>query len=512
MEHPIFYSTFMVRTPMLFIVKLFPEITIKSRPVRRRLIQQLRNNLRSRLRHLDTGVRVSGAWDYIEVELQQADSGIGQEVLGILLQTPGIANIQQVSKFPLVDLADIARHCRLHFGADLAGKTFAVRCKRSGQHDFRSMDVEKTVGAVLLTELPAAGVDLDDPQVTVRLEIRQQAVYLVTAQYRGLGGFPLGSQDAVLSLISGGFDSAVASYLCIRRGLLTHYLFFNLGGREHEVAVQEVARFLWQKYASSHNVKFVSVPFEGVVEQILTKVADSHMGVVLKRMMLRAADRMAERLGIAALVTGESIAQVSSQTVANLSVIDRVSERLILRPLITTDKQDIIDLARQIGTEAFSKDIPEYCGVISVRPTTHARLQQVEAEEARFDFGVLDAAVSAARIQSMQHLRVPAPGSVPQIEVTDTLQAGDRLIDIRDPHEEAAHPLQQSAQGVELVKVPFYRLSGYMEDQDRDSRYLLYCEHGVMSRLHAASLFDRGFHKVAIFKPRKIKTSQEIPE
>ena len=135
---------------------------------------------------------------------------------------------------------------------------------------------------------------------------------MVRDQRDGLGGFPLGCQDSVLSLISGGFDSSVSSYLCIKRGLQTHYCFFNLGGRAHELAVKEVALFLWMKYHSSHRVKFISVHFEGVVEEILEKVDNSHMGVILKRMMLRSAEQIAAGLHIEALVTGESVAQLSS--------------------------------------------------------------------------------------------------------------------------------------------------------------------------------------------------------
>ena len=158
-------------------------------------------------------------------------------------------------------------------------------------------------------------------------------------------------------MFSGGFDSSVSSFLCIKRGLQTHYCFFNLGGKAHELAVKEVALFLWIKYHSSHRVKFVSVPFEGIVEEILNKIDDSQMGVVLKRMMLRAADAVAKKLNISSLVTGESVAQVSSQTLKNLAVIDSVTETMVLRPLCTYAKQEIIDIAREIGTEDFSKNI-----------------------------------------------------------------------------------------------------------------------------------------------------------
>src|SRR5690625_7458097 len=121
----------------------------------------------------------------------------------------------------------------------------------------------------------------------------------------------------------------------------THYCCFNLGGRAHEIAVKQVAYFLWQKFGASHSVKFVTVPFEGVVAEILEHVDNAYMGVILKRMMLRAATDVAEALKLPALVTGESVAQVSSQTLPNLRVIERVDDEVVLRPLLTKDKGDI---------------------------------------------------------------------------------------------------------------------------------------------------------------------------
>ena len=137
---------------------------------------------------------------------------------------------------------------------------------------------------------------LKNPEVEVRLEIRDQRLFVVHSQHNGIGGYPLGALEQTLVLMSGGFDSTVAAYQMMRRGLMTHFCFFNLGGRAHELGVMEVAHFLWKKYGSSHRVLFISVPFEEVLGEILTKVDDSHMGVVLKRMMLRASTRIAESL------------------------------------------------------------------------------------------------------------------------------------------------------------------------------------------------------------------------
>ena len=499
---------------MLFVIKLFPEITIKSRPVRRRLIRQLRRNLRTILTaELGSQVKVWGEWDSIEVELPATLDAQASRVIELLGRIPGIALYQQVEKYPLTDLDTVADLCRQFYADQLQGKTFAVRCKRSGQHDFRSIDVEKHVGAVLNTQLATGGVRLVNPDVTVQLEIRSQDVFLVTGQFRGLGGFPLGAQDGVLSLISGGFDSAVSSFDCTRRGLLTHYCFFNLGGSAHEMAVKELALYLWLRYHSTHKVRFVTVPFEAVVTEILGKVDDSQMGVVLKRLMLRAASRIADRLKLQALVTGESIAQVSSQTLANLAIIDSVADRLTLRPLITSDKQDIINTARRIGTEEFSKYIPEYCGVISVKPTTRARADRIAREESKFDFTILDQAIADARVEMITELARDNAHPVDSISEVSTVANGDTVIDIRHPDlAEVPVPLPDSDTRTEVLKVPFYRLPGFLAEQGRSGRYLLYCDKGMMSRLHAAHLKDLGYANVAIYVPPGARTKAAISE
>nr|MDQ6120034.1 hypothetical protein [Klebsiella pneumoniae subsp. pneumoniae] len=168
----------------------------------------------------------------------------------------------------------------------------------------------------------------------------------------------------MLSLISGGFDSGVSSYMLMRRGCRVHYCFFNLGGAAHEIGVRQVAHYLWNRFGSSHRVRFVAINFEPVVGEILEKVDDGQMGVVLKRMMVRAASKSRNAMACRRWSPAKRSA-VSSQTLTNLRLIDNVSDTLILRPLISHDKEHIIDLAREIGTEDFARTMPEYCGVIS---------------------------------------------------------------------------------------------------------------------------------------------------
>ncbi|VFS52266.1 tRNA sulfurtransferase [Budvicia aquatica] len=133
----------------------------------------------------------------------------------------------------------------------------------------------------------------------------------------------------------------------MRRGCRVHYCFFNLGGAAHEIGVKQVAHYLWSRFGSSHKVRFISIDFAPVVGEILENVDDGQMGVVLKRMMVRAASAMAERYGVQAIVTGEALGQVSSQTLTNLRLIDNASDTLVLRPLISHDKEHIIDMGSQ---------------------------------------------------------------------------------------------------------------------------------------------------------------------
>lgn len=483
---------------MHFIVKVFPEIIIKSPPVRKKFIKQLRDNLRVLLANVGVAIDVQRDWEKIEIRCPEADTQVTAQVSDVLARTPGIANFALIHDYPLGDLDSIFQNTLRHWRDQLAGKTFCVRAKRVGKHEFSSVQVEQYVGGGLLHNSEAKGVSLHKPDIIVPLEIKDGRLWVLTSKTQGLGGFPLGAQDPVLSLISGGFDSTVSTYLCIKRGLRAHYCFFNLGGRAHEIGVKEVAYYLWNKYGASHRVKFVTVPFEDVVKEILEKVDNPYMGVILKRMMLRAAEKVAESLEIPALVTGESVAQVSSQTLINLGAIDRVIDTLVLRPLATMDKGDIIDLSRKIGTESFAASMPEYCGVISVNPTTKARMHKIERAENRFDFSVLERAIEERRAQNIDEIvdELDADLSVP---VVGDINPGQIVIDIRHPDEQEKNPL--SLAGVEIKVIPFYLLNNQFAHLDTSKQYYLYCQKGVMSQLHAANLKDAGHLNVGVYRP-----------
>ena len=484
---------------MKFIVKLQAEITIKSRPVRKRFTKILESSIKNVLRRVDEQVTTRMNWDNIEVNTANNTPENRLKLIDTLKSIPGIPTFLEVQQTDFTDVHDIYEKTLAVHAKNIENKSFCVRVKRTGKHDFNSIKVEQYVGGGLNQQVESARVKLTKPDVTVYLEIKNENLFIVTERHKGMGGFPIATQEDVLSLMSGGFDSGVASYQMIKKGARTHYCFFNLGGAAHEVGVKQVSYYLWNKFGASHKVKFFAVDFEPVVAEILENIENGQMGVVLKRMMMRAAAKIADKMDIKALITGEAVGQVSSQTLTNLNVIDRVTETLILRPLVAYDKQDIIDIARKIGTEDFAKTIPEYCGVISKKPTVKAVLSKVEAEEANFDFSVLDKVINETRVYDIRDIGKESEEEIHAVDTLDNIPDNAIVLDIRSPEEEDDNPLV--IEGVEIMHLPFYKLTTQFGDLDKSKDYLLYCDQGVMSKLQALYLLGAGFTNVKVYRP-----------
>lgn len=480
------------QTTQKFILKLFPEIMVKGSTAKRQMVGQLYNNLVKILGRVNENVRIKKFSDKIEV-VTPIEFVI--EVRQLLLDTPGIEFVLDALQFDDMDTLD---KIKIKVGEvmhkHIEGKSFVVRTKRSGSHPFGSNDISRTVGGYMLATYPNNGVDLHNPDETIRIELINNQLNIITHKYKGLSGFPIGTQGDILSLMSGGFDSTVASYLTMKRGMKTHFIFFNLGGIAHEIGVKQVALYLWNKFGSSHRVKFISIPFEDVVTEIFRSTHNSYMGVTLKRLMLMASEKVSDEMEIDALLTGESVAQVSSQTLRNLALIDQVTNKLILRPLATMNKPEIIDIANTIGTRRFAESMPEYCGVISKNPITHGSFKRMEREAKRFDYEVLNKAVEDA-----QHIYVDEilddVITDTAIEVVSALDDNTVVIDIRD--EDAC--IETSC---ESIKIPFYKLKTEFKKLPQDKEYLLYCEKGIMSQLHAQYLRDAEDAKnVRVYRP-----------
>ena len=299
-----------------FIIKYFTEIMIKGTTAKRQMISQVYNNLVNILSKISKDIKVRKFFDKVEVV---CPIEVVAEVRMRLLDTPGIQQILEAVQFDnmntLDDIKVVVNETMAH---EIQGKTFVVRCKRMGTQEFKSTQVEQTVGGYMLAMNDTKGVALKGAEYTINLELEFAQLNIITHKHMGMGGFPIGSQGSILSLMSGGFDSTVASYLTMKRGIKTHFIFFNLGGIAHEIGVKQVAYYLWNKFGSSHRVQFISIPFDDVVTEIFKSVSEPYMGVMLKRLMLMASEKVADTMSIDALVTGESVAQVSSQTLKKI--------------------------------------------------------------------------------------------------------------------------------------------------------------------------------------------------
>ncbi|SET58001.1 [ThiS-adenylate] sulfurtransferase [Marinobacter segnicrescens] len=482
---------------MKLLIRPAAEVAIKSKPVRRQQMRQLRQNIRKLLARLDPEIVVEGSWDRVDVDVPEG-RGLLSPVLDELSRIPGISTIQEISVYPLVSLEDLGEKALEAYRDRLAGKTFAVRARRSGQHDFTSSELERQVGGFLLAKTDAAGVKLKAPDVEIRIDVRDDQFHVSHRKHEGLGGYPMGTVENVMTLVSGGYDSSVAAYLMMRRGLRSHFLFFNLGGQAHEVGVKQVASYLWNRYASSHSVKFISVPFEGVVAEIMRTVNHRHWGVVLKRQMLKAADKVAEEIRVEGLVMGDAVAQVSSQTLTNLNVVDRASNMVVLRPLIAMDKQQIIRIAHEIGTDSYARNMPEYCGVISQKPATRAKLHRVEHDESQMEPSILEQAVADRTETPVGRMMIPEM-TLDDVELVNTPSVDDVIIDVRHPDEEQRAPLTLTNN--QVIAIPFYELNQQLERLDNHRQYLLYCDKGTMSRVHAGHLKAEGHDNIKVYAP-----------
>lgn len=478
---------------MKYLIKLHPEIMMKSDTVRKRFVKILAGNLRNILKPIDETVAVVQHWDYIEV--RHKNTNLRTDILDKLQCTSGIHHVLEVEESPFTDLHDIFLQTLPKVKDSLENKSFCVRVKRRGTHPFTSVEVARYVGGGLNQAVQSAKVQLKNPDVTVKIELDGDKMLFVKARFDGMGGFPMSTQEDVLSLISGGFDSSVASYEFIRRGSRVHYLFFNLGGKLHEIGTKQMAYQLWERYSSSHKVRFTTVDFEPVVAEILTKIDDGQMGVVLKRMMMRVASAIAQKNRIEAVVTGEALGQVASQTLTNLAMIDKVSKVLILRPLITKDKADIIATAERIGTADIASSMPEFCGVISKSPTVKAVEHKLIATENEFDFGVLQHAIDTAMTIDIRDIKHQT-NQTHHVIITDSVGGDEVVLDIRTVDETDDDPLT-----IPHICVPFYKLGTEFGKLDATKTYLLYCKKGVMSRLQAVYLKDKGFDNIKVFKP-----------
>ncbi len=275
--------------------------------------------------------------------------------------------------------------------------TFAVRAKRSDKSFPHPVpEIETAVGRFLLEKLRGAGrnvsVRLNDPEITCHIEITPGPALVYAQKIPGAGGMPPNTAGRMMCLLSGGFDSAVAAYLMMKRGAhLSFAHFFGAGAQPGESSVH-VARALVEKLVPyEFTAKLYRVPFENIQREIVRAAPEKYRILLYRRMMLRIAEQLARRDHAVAVVSGDSLAQVASQTLQNMVAVGAASQMPVFRPLAGMDKLEILALARKIGTyEISAEPFHDCCPVFLPRnPALHTTATELEAAEARMDVQTL---------------------------------------------------------------------------------------------------------------------------
>ncbi len=476
---------------MLILIRFSGEIATKAKGTRVRFQQLLARNLEEALRQTGVSYTLKREWSRFFVEIEEANKNAPQ-VLEALSRVFGVQSLSMVERRPAATLEDVVQAGKELFEERVRGKRFAVRARVAGERKkvpFGATAIERELGAALVPY--AERVDLTSPEITVYVEVRDDQAYFYTETIAGPGGLPIGAEGRAIALISGGFDSAVAAWRMMKRGLALDYVFCNLGGAAHQRDVLRVAKLLTEQWGYGSWPKLHAVNFQELVKELQAKTHPRYWQVLLKRLMLRAAERIAQELKVNAVITGEALGQVSSQTLQNLYVISQATELLILRPLLGLDKEEIVAQARRIGTYEISASVQEYCALVPRKPATRAKLQAILEEESKLDLALLDEAVAGREVFDLRAIR-PEELSPPGIEIEEIPDEAV-VIDLRSPQAYRAWHYPGA------IHLDFFQALEEYKKLPKDKTYVLYCELGLKSA-HLAELMRQAGYDAYNFK------------
>ncbi len=372
----------------IILVKL-GEIILKGLN-RRSFEQKLMANMRRKIApYGNFSVYCLQSTVYVEAKDEEADVGAAFEALkkvfGIITLTRAAAC--EKDKDAITALA------KEYLKEDLEkAASFKVESKRSDKSfPLTSIELSQYVGGELSEAFPDIKVEMHDPELTVFIEVRDKAAYVHSSPVKGAGGMPVGSNGKAVSLLSGGIDSPVSTYMIAKRGVKVipvHFFSFPYTSEAAKEKVLELAHIL-EDYCGKLTVEIV--PFTRIQEEIRDKCPEEYFTLIMRRFMMRIAERIANNYGAKAIVTGENLGQVASQTMEAMASTQSVISMPVLQPLIGMDKEEIIALARKLGT--FDTSVLPYedcCTVFTPRhPRTHPNIEDVEKAESALDVEAL---------------------------------------------------------------------------------------------------------------------------
>jgi len=363
----------------------YSEIALKGSYVRRMLENRLMRHIRFFLKQAGIQGDVRRILSRIIVKTETCDEAarlISSRVLGAAYTAVAIEIEPRLENI-------IASATKLGVETLEPNQTFAVRTKRAFDHKFRSIDVEREVGTQILNKLAEKGVEvnLSNPDKVIHVEVREKNAYIYGSIYEGLRGIPTGSQGKLIGLISGGIDSPVAAWLMMKRGAFVAPLFLDqrpfVGNDYFEKAVDTVKKL--HEYVPAKRYCLYVAPMGKIMKTIVEDANPRYTCILCKRMMYRIACSLAEKSKAYGIVTGESLGQVASQTLINLSVLNDTATLPIHRPLIGLDKEDAVNLGKKIGTYNISVRRTHGCSAVPSHPATKAELSEIKRSEERLN-------------------------------------------------------------------------------------------------------------------------------
>ena len=357
---------------------------------RRYFEQKLMANMRRRLSHIGKfRVYCIQSTVYVEAQEDNADIDAAFEALQNVFGIVALVRAAACEK----DKDAITRLAKEYLREDMErAKSFKVESKRSDKSfPMTSIELSQYVGGELNEAYPDVKVDVHEPELIVHIEVRDLAAYVHGAPVPGAGGMPVGCNGTAVTLLAGGIDSPVSSYMIAKRGvhlIPVHFFSFPYTSQQAKEKVLELAELL-TAYCGHMTVEIV--PFTHIQEEIRDKCPEEYFTLIMRRFMMRIAQRIAKDNNAKAIVTGENLGQVASQTMEAMAVTQSVTDLPTLQPLIGMDKEEIVRLARRIGT--FNTSILPYedcCTVFTPRhPRTRPKLDEVAEAESALDVAAL---------------------------------------------------------------------------------------------------------------------------
>lgn len=362
----------------------FGELSTKGLN-KKRFIQQLAKNIRHSLKAQALVGTVQTDRDHLYILFDEPTDIL--PYVDILQRISGIQKITPVLRCEL-DIKKI-KEAALTLAKEQEFETFKVACRRANKaFPLDSFGVMREVGGFLLVSLKTKKVDVHNPDLTLNIEIRDDYAYLSFVKYPGCGGYPLGTNGKVLHLLSGGIDSPVAAYLLLRRGILVEMIHFAAPPYTSERVVDKLTSLMKKLNLYQARIRLHIIPFTDLQLSIYKHAAEPYCITIMRRMMMRISSRLADKLGLPAISTGESIGQVASQTLNSMKVINEVTNTPIIRPLAVFDKLEIIKISKDIDTYDISIEPYEDCCTIfkPKKPRTNPRSKDCEFYEKQWDY------------------------------------------------------------------------------------------------------------------------------